>query len=219
MRPFLLSLFLFSLPVFALAHGEKETDNAATATTLSPSVKKGTALLTARMETDRSVHLQWQQSLNSTDASSYIVQRSADNVNFTNLAQLPATGNRYMYLDDVSGQEGDVFYYRILVQKGKQTSTRSDVVAVGQLPVNTLRMTAEESLSGEALQLNIFTGAGETGALKLMNNNGDLVLQQQLLLTDGYNRILLPDYHQLQTGNYYLTLETSGGLSALKLEK
>lgn len=172
---------------------------------------------TASRAGNGSTQLQW-SSNKPLAKDAYVVERSLDGCQFVPLATLPASGTRYMYIDDTEDMGASVLYYRIRQQSGKKQPSASPALKATLLP-RPLKMTAEETLPGQELQLNIFTQASSTGSLKIFNHLGEIIRQQSIRLNDGYNRMLLSGYQQLQPGNYYVTLETDQGLSSLKLER
>lgn len=171
---------------------------------------------TATDQGDGTVQLQWSSKEENTGVR-YILERSTDGVVYTSLGTFQAKGNRFMFLDDITGNDNN--YYRIVARKGSAQQPVSQTLQVGAQKSASLKMSAEQDFSGEQLQLNVFAKNAATAVLKVMNSEGNMVYEEQLLLTDGYNRVFYPDYQQLETGSYYLTLQTDTGMSALKLER
>lgn len=210
--------FLLLAPCLAFAgNGDKVSKNeSAAAHTKAQDFIEPLKWFTATVHGQGTVHLQWSNDKTPSGAV-YLVERSNDGISFTTLATLPSRGSRYFYMDERSDKNAAA-YYRISAVVKNDIQTVSKTLKVGDESSNALRVTAEEILNGQ-LQLNVFTNAAASGALKIMDSKGALVRQEDFMLLDGYNRILVADYNTLQQGNYYLTFQTSDGLSALKLER
>lgn len=220
LRPLsLLTIALFA-PGFLFAgnRDDKKPANESGVVVATPApVVQPLIAFTAADQGDGTVQLKWSHKAPQAGVQ-YLVERSEDGVYFSTIATLAATNSRFLFLDDRDVVQSPA-YYRISAKKGMKVQPVSHVVQLGRVSNRLIKMSAEEVLNGDQLQLNIFSQEAIVGDLKILNSKGDLVRQELLYLLDGYNRVMLPDYNDLQAGNYYLTLQTSEGLTAMKLDR
>lgn len=161
---------------------------------------------TASLLSNRTVSLNW-TTTNEINNKAFIVQRSFDGVNFSDLATVNASGTtegRYQTID-AQPQEG-INYYRLiqLDKDGKQTY--SQVVSVNLKKQQVNAFTIEPNPVGSLLSLNINSASQVKGSIVITDATGRIVLNTPATLYKGNQRLTL-NVQQLGTGTYYVNIQ------------
>ena len=125
------------------------------------------------------VDLQWQAS-GFADGTNYIIQRSADGTNFTDIGQLTSAGATAFQYQDASAPAVSTVFYRIMAQQPDGSSAWSSVIAVnlssatGQTEIRCV--TAE---GGDLRTLFHFAATGNY-QLNIWSTDGKMLYRQML---------------------------------------
>ena len=153
--------------------------------------------------------LNWEAD-NQVNFAFYGLERSTDGTYFSNLiiktAQNSNSGSQqYQYLDDLSSENGNVFYYRLRMVDIDGSSKYSNVVMIRK---------DEKSIQGISVIPNpvshgmatIRFKATETGTaeIRIINMAGKLVLSQKNNVYEGINSLSINNLNRLETGTYLL---------------
>ena len=125
------------------------------------------------------VDLQWQAS-GFADGTNYIIQRSADGTNFTDIGQLTSAGATAFQYQDASAPAVSTVFYRIMAQQPDGSSAWSSVIAInlssatGQTEIRSV--TAE---GGDLRTLFHFAATGNY-QLNIWSTDGKMLYRQML---------------------------------------
>jgi hypothetical protein len=126
------------------------TDNITIKGQTSPTTLAVQSLHLSGTTTAGAVDLQWQAS-GFADGTNYIIQRSPDGANFTDIGQLTGSGETAFQYQDASAPAVSTVFYRIMAQQPDGSSAWSPVIAV-----------------------NLSSAAGQTGIRSVAAEGGDL---------------------------------------------
>ncbi len=153
----------------------------------------------------------WQtsQEQNSKD---FIIQRSMDGVNFTNIKTILAAGNasiptNYSYQDDISALANKKFYYRLQQNDKDGKFTYSDILIIKTDNAKQELIIFSNPIKEEIKWQASFFKKGNA-LVTLINANGKSAVQKIIAVEDGIqtNTILIPS--SLAKGIYVLNINT-----------
>lgn len=142
------------------------TDNITIKGQTSPTTLAIQSLNLTATTTTGTVDLQWQAS-GFADGTDYIIQRSADGTNFTDIGQLASAGQTAFQYQDASAPAVSTVFYRIMAQQPDGSNAWSPVIAV-----------------------NLSAAAGQTGIRSVVAEGGDLRTLLHFAATGTYQLIL-----------------------------
>jgi lipoprotein signal peptidase len=167
------------------------------------------------------VNLHW-VTTSEINVSKYAVERSIDGINFTSVATLPAklsTTNGYNFIDGLQNINSKNIYYRLqmidadgkykfsAVLKITTTNQINKVVSVSPNPVT------------DKMNVSISSAIAGTGSLRLINNSGQVVFQQNERLIKGENLIMINKLQYLTAGIYTLQVVIGNEVIVTKVYK
>ena len=125
------------------------------------------------------VDLQWQAS-GFADGTDYIIQRSADGTNFTDISQLTSAGATTFQYQDASAPAVSTIFYRIMAQQPDGSSAWSPVIAVNLSP--STGQTGIRSVAAEGGDLRALLHFAATGTyqLNIWSTDGKMLYRQVL---------------------------------------
>jgi Concanavalin A-like lectin/glucanases superfamily len=168
------------------------------------------------------VLLRWQTD-EEVNNSHFNVQRSSDGINFTDIAQVNASGTasapaNYQYLDiTVKAIAATTIYYRLQQVDKDGRKKLSDILLVKYSPASNL-LTLLQNPVHDVLRLQINMPAKETVSVVVTNAAGQQVLVKNLPLNPGDNFTSIP-VQQLAKGMYHITLLSASGKQTLPFAK
>ena len=129
--------------------------------------------------TTGTVDLQWQAS-GFADGTDYIIQRSVDGTNFTDIGQLTSAGATAFQYQDVSAPAVSMVLYRIMAQQPDGSSAWSPVIAINLSP--STGQTGIRSVAAEGGDLRTLLHFAATGTyqLNIWSTDGKMLYRQVL---------------------------------------
>ena len=152
--------------------------------------------------------VQW-QTANEENVSHFVLQRSTDNVNFTQAGIVAPKGsgsaNSYQYNDLNMTKAGySTLYYRLSVVDKDGSSKNSNTIAV-QLSSSQGGISVYPNPVNSILHAYINSGKNEKTMLQVIDMSGKIVAQQSVQLVTGNNAVSVP-VSSLVKGNYILQI-------------
>ncbi len=159
--------------------------------------------------------LNW-QTANEIDFDHYEIQRSSNGSDFASIGTKAAQGNNmsskqeYQFSDDLSGVNGNVFYYRLEMVDIDGKAVYSNVVLIrkDEKNINGISIAPNPIVNGMA-NIRFTSSASGSVELRIVDLGGRVVLRQQNQIYEGNNSISLNDLGRLQPGIY--TIQVSDG--------
>ncbi|RYY61928.1 MAG: T9SS type A sorting domain-containing protein [Chitinophagaceae bacterium] len=155
--------------------------------------------------------------------SDFIVERSSDGVNFTEIGSRPANGNssstvNYAFTDrDILGQSSLVLYYRLKMVDSDGHYDYSNTILVSLSSVNG-KLTVTPNPVTDVASVSASSVADAAANWKLVDNAGRVVLQGRVDLRKGNNFFSIP-MKKLGAGIYILEMTGKGIQQQLKVQK
>jgi hypothetical protein len=149
------------------------------------------------------------------NSSHFLVERSLDNLAFTTVGTVGATGNSntaryYTFRDDISAvMQQDIIYYRVR-QVDIDTRIKFSNIATVRLSKIT-RLQAWPNPFSESISLAITSPIAEVFIVKLTNANGQVVQSRKVTLIRGANQITIRQLENLPSGVYLLLVRDQTG--------
>lgn len=163
----------------------------------------------AKRNNDQTITVTWKVEQEQ-QLSHYEVERSADGLQFTKLATVPATNaNEYAQLD-VQPLLADN-YYRIKAVSQNGLVQYSRIVKVGPLQLFSKFGIYPNPVQKHQLQMQLITAIEGSYKLQLYNTGGQLVFEKSLIIKSGTQNITIPLPKYLSSGNYRLSMQEAGG--------
>jgi hypothetical protein len=153
------------------------------------------------------VNLQWQAS-GFADETSYIVQRSADGANFTDIGQLTGAGETTFRYQDASAPAVSTLFYRIMAQQPDGSSAWSPTIAV-ELPVAGQTVIRSVAAEGGDLKTLLHFAATGTYQLNIWSTDGKM-LYRQVVQEQAGDPATAISFGTHAHGIYILTLSGAG---------
>jgi hypothetical protein len=165
--------------------------------------------------------LQWQTSQEQ-NSKNFIVQRSVDGLNFTNLTTISAAGNtniatNYTYTDDVSMVSNKKIYYRLQQNDQDEKQTFSNIIFVQKGAVFNSLIVYPNPIKNK-IQLQINAISKEKATIHILDAIGKVQYTTTTYLQQGNNNFSY-DLSTLQKGNYILKINTENKIYTQKFLK
>jgi hypothetical protein len=125
------------------------------------------------------VDLQWQAS-GFADGTNYIIQRSVDGANFTDIGQLTSAGETAFQYQDASAPAVSTVFYRIMAQQPDGSSTWSPVIAVNLSSATGQTGIRSVAAEGGDLRTLLHFAATGTYQLNIWSTDGKMLYRQEL---------------------------------------
>ncbi len=160
---------------------------------------------------------------NETNFAYYEVERSENGSDFfaVNLSAARNTSNgseQYLYADDLSVNNGTVFYYRLkMVDKdGKFKYSNIIVIRKGEKGIKGITINPNPVIGTDYVTARMTATVNGIADLKIMDMSGRVMIQQQTRVLEGNNNITISSLNKLQAGNYFLQISSGGEVSTAK---
>jgi PQQ-dependent dehydrogenase (s-GDH family) len=177
------------------------------------------------LQANKTVLLKWKTE-NERNTSHFVVERSADGINFTAVGTVAANGNslpgssfNYSLTDqDVVNQASLLFYYRLRMVDLDGSIKFSNTITISLKDISPWIVVSPNPVATE-VKVNVTAPAEGTAQWKLIDIMGKTVLQNSILLRKGSGNIFSVDMNKLSTGAYYLKVTGEGIDQQVKLQK
>ncbi|MET0635758.1 MAG: PQQ-dependent sugar dehydrogenase [Chitinophagaceae bacterium] len=168
------------------------------------------------------VDLSW-TSVSESNAAFYIVERSADGTDFTDIGTVNAKGGEgetanYLFTDrDILNQPAPVLYYRLRMADTGNHFTYSNIVAI-VLSTGSNRMSITPNPVIDITSVSVNSVSDVSATWKLTDNAGRLVMQGSVDLRKGHNYFPV-NLKKLAAGIYILEISGKGIRQQMKVQK
>jgi hypothetical protein len=164
--------------------------------------------------------LQWTV-IAATEVERFELERSYDNAVYTKVAVITGTiklnePQSFSYNDDVAGVTKDIIYYRLKVLGKNGELKYSNVLVLRQHRTKTIVSIAPNP-ARDVVALNFVAGKESVATIKLVDNWGNIVLQQDRKVLKGNNELQLKNLSQYSVGVYTIQLFVNDELTIQKL--
>ena len=157
---------------------------------------------------NNTVSLKWTTTVEK-NASHFIVERSADGVEYTDAAMLFAVGNsdvlnNYAYNDKIPAANTGVLYYRIrsVDMDGKSTVSETKVIRLGAATANTVKITTYPNPVQSELRITVpASWQNKSVIYQLINTNGQTV---KTIVTGNAGQTEVMSMSQVPSGIYIM---------------
>jgi Secretion system C-terminal sorting domain/Phospholipase/Carboxylesterase len=159
------------------------------------------------------VTLQWTIS-NQQNVDKYNVEKSADGNNWSEIAMVPAQKNSsseqvYTYTDQATAKGS--FFYRIKQIDLNGQYTYSSVVKIAKNKEAAVHVKIFPNPFNRQITIGLSRITENTVVVRLVNNDGHVLLKQQYVLNGTENIITLDNVKQIGKGVYYITIQNKDG--------
>lgn len=141
------------------------------------------------------------------------VERSSNAADYGSIASKepigdPSARHTYQYIDNLSAETGNVFYYRLkMVDKdGRTTYSQVIMVRKDSKLLTGIRLSPNPVKTGSAATVRFDATAAATIDIRVVDMSGRVVLTQQNKVLQGTNSIPVNNLDRLQPGTYLLQL-------------
>ena len=161
--------------------------------------------------------LQW-KTASEINSSHFIIQRSADGINFVNIGTETAAGyssavRSYSYTDYTL--HSTINYYRLIMVDKDNSKEYSNIVYIKQGVTNDMEILAARiSVSNRSLAVTVAADENQKALLSVIDNTGKILFNEPVTLQKGMNFLDRTIQHAAQ-GIYYVRLQT-GAQSSVK---
>lgn len=154
------------------------------------------------------VDLQWQAS-GFADGTNYIIQRSVDGTNFTDIGQLTSAGETAFQYQDASAPAVSTVFYRIMAQQPDGSNAWSPMIAVNLSAATGQTGIRSVVAEGEDLRTLLHFAATGTYQLNIWSTDGKM-LYRQVLQEQAGDPAAAISFGTHAHGVYILTLSGEG---------
>ncbi len=146
------------------------------------------------------------------------VERSTGNSSFSNIGRINGTSQvntslGFAFTDNMPAPGSDVLYYRIRVVAVTQEVKLSEILLVRK-PGSTQSLTVMPNPASDYVTLNINAGKASVATIRLVDNAGRVVLQEQRIIRPGNNIITWNSINKYGSGVYSLQVMMNEALLA-----
>jgi Secretion system C-terminal sorting domain len=156
------------------------------------------------------------------NVSKYAVERSIDGINFTGVAILPAklsATNDYFFIDNVQNINSKNIYYRLQMIDADGKYKFSAVLKITTANQINKAVGISPNPVTDKMNVSISSAIAGTGSLRLINNSGQVVFQQNERIVKGENLIAINKLQYLTAGIYTLQVIIDNEVMVTKLYK
>jgi len=165
--------------------------------------------------------LNW-ETMNELDFDYFEIERSASGADYSAIGSKASTSSNaskqsYQHLDNLSGVDGNVFYYRLRIVDKDGQFKYSNVIMIRKesKSINGVALNPNPVTNGMATVRFSASGSNEV-TMRVVDMNGKVMAQQQNKVYAGNNSISLNNLERLQPGVYLLQLANGEELTTIK---
>ena len=166
--------------------------------------------------------LNW-ETVNEHNTASFIVERSIDGINFSDIGTVAARGNtttqvQYGYTDnDVTQLSSQIVFYRLRMVDIDANYKYSNVITISLGDIAGNVSVSPNPMDNEMRVMMQATAEG-AAQWKLIDNTGRIVLQNTIVLRKGSNSMTI-SVNGLPKGLYYFSISGAGIDQKIKVQK
>jgi lipoprotein signal peptidase len=156
------------------------------------------------------------------NVSKYAVQRSIDGINFADAAILPAklsTTNDYFFTDGLQNINSKNIYYRLQMIDADGKYKFSAVLKITTANQINKAVSISPNPVTDKMNVRISSAVAASGSLRVINNSGQVVFQQNERVVKGENLIVINKLQYLTAGIYTLQVVIDNEVIVTKLYK
>lgn len=160
---------------------------------------------------------------NQVDFARYEVERSSDGVTFNNIGLKPAQGNAtsreyYNYNDNLAGESGNIFYYRLKMVDADGTFKYSKIILIrkDQKTLPGITINPNPLVSGSTATVRFEVQAKSIVTFRVIDMSGRVLLSQQNNVAEGINSVSVNNFERLQPGTYVLQMNDGTSVQTTK---
>jgi len=163
--------------------------------------------------------LRWESAMEE-NFSGYIIQRSYNGSDFSDINFTPAAGHAHSYAinDDGADKDADKLYYRLKMVDIDNSFTYSGVVLLKKSLASGNVIIMPNPFSKE-VRFSINSTSTENITYTLLNSDGRQLRKIEQKLNRGNNVFYINDLQSLQTGVYFLQIQCNDDFRTIKLLK
>ncbi len=155
------------------------------------------------------------------EVNRFEIYRSVDNVHFSLSQTIPSKAQtkelqNFTALDDISGVNTDVIFYRLKVIGAKEKQTVSNIIPVKIAKINSSATIIPNPASDNAT-IKLYAATESNVVIHLIDNTGRTVMQQQQRVTKGNNLIWLNGLEKFGNGIYNVQIHINDNVVNSKL--
>jgi uncharacterized repeat protein (TIGR03803 family) len=168
---------------------------------------------------DKINQLSWRIA-NEDNLNYFVLQRSRDGQNFTDISQIVKRtgGFDYTYDDNISADTDALYYYRLKIVNLDGNFRYSDVIKI-TLTLKEDFVSIKPNPFKDQLAINVHSQIPGSAVFVVTDLNGRQLLRKNESLTRGSNIVRINETGRLPEGTYILTIITSNKTKSLKLVK
>ncbi|HKB44249.1 MAG TPA: PQQ-dependent sugar dehydrogenase, partial [Chitinophagaceae bacterium] len=220
-------------PTYALAHGANgyvlQYDNLTGFSSFyfsSSNIALPLDLITfsGSLQDNSTVLLKWKTE-NEINTSHFVVERSIDGNHFNGIGSVSANGNNnngvfnYSLSDiDAANQPSLLLYYRLKVVDIDGNFKYSGIITISLADI-TGKLSVSPNPAVNEVKVNISSPADEMIQWKLIDNTGQVILQNSEHVKRGNGNSFTINMNKLSRGSYYLSVSGTGIDQKVKLQK
>lgn len=170
---------------------------------------------------ETTVNLKWETS-GENNSSHFIVEKSADNRHFYQVAKVNASGSssskrNYAFADDKPAYYEGATYYRLLLIDKDGSKKYLNVVHVTIKAISTFvkKLYPNPVRKGSNMQVEIICNRQQRVSIQLVNNDGNKVQHTVSSLQKGHNMINIPLNKSVAAGMYALLVQMEDGVQQI----
>lgn len=152
------------------------------------------------------VLLQWQ--LTGDESSGmFRIERSSNGKDYLVIGTVPVAGNSYQFTDALANYNNTEAYYRVALVRpgGKELISNTWTTKLGTISGLQLAPT----LVSSKLLIRLNSKAAQTASIRVLNSNGQVVMNQSAGLEKGYSNIQLTGLEKLTPGTYMVQIHAN----------
>ncbi len=167
------------------------------------------------------VNLDWKTS-GETTSGLYLVERSADGVNWEELTMINAFGTAgdhlYSFVDSFP-LPGQSFYRLAIMRRTDGSLEAHSPVRTVHFSVSPFVLKLQPNPVQQEVTLSFIAVENGLGMLRIFTQHGTLLMEKAVTYVKGSNEVVIPDIGHLRPGNYILHLTTPEGVFATRFLK
>jgi hypothetical protein len=161
---------------------------------------------------ESAAHLSWNVANNQL-VQYFLIQRSADAINFTTIGQIDKQGSQsdnvsYAFTDDLNEVNGSKMFYRIILSPTDNSVKYSNTISLSMAKGGKDKLVVFPNPANDVVQLQLHSASNTKVKVDVFNAAGKLVLTHTVPVQRGNNTITIEDLADKPRGIYLLVVNT-----------